>query len=237
MARSIPPTDGATSLGFERLVFFSDAVFAIAITLLVLDLKSPLGSGGFALAPLIPKIAGFGLSFFVIGRYWLAHHGLFETVRGYDGRLLKTNLLFLASVAFLPFPTSIVIQAPPERGPVIFYILSLAFVGLLMVALVLVARRPALMRPGQSRGGTARLAINTFAAPLVFVSAAGVAAFSPRLALWLLLLLIPLGWACERVGVVVERRIDKDNPTRGPRPRPETGAKRRLPQPPPIERQ
>jgi len=64
------------------------------------------------------------------------------------------------------------------------------------------------MRPGQTRGGTARLTVNTLAAPVVFVAAAGVAVFNPRLALWFLLLLIPVGWAFERLGLMLERRID-----------------------------
>src|ERR1700723_51476 len=99
------PTSGeGRKLGFERFIFFSDAVFAIAITLLVLDLKVP-NADAFALAPLIPKLLGFGISFYVIGRYWLAHHQLFEAVEGYDGLLLGANLWFLASIAFLPFPT------------------------------------------------------------------------------------------------------------------------------------
>ena len=64
-------------LGFERLVFFSDAVFAIAITVLVLDLRPTevVARGGAVNWPLlVTKLAGFGLSFYVIGRYWRAHH-------------------------------------------------------------------------------------------------------------------------------------------------------------------
>jgi hypothetical protein len=109
-------------LGFERFIFFSDAVFAIAITLLVLDLKPPHGRAGeFDLTTQIPNLIGFGLSFYVVGRYWLAHHALFETVRAYDRRLLVVNLVFLASIAFLPFPTSVVAQEKAETGPVVLY--------------------------------------------------------------------------------------------------------------------
>jgi uncharacterized membrane protein len=98
----------------ERTMYFSDAVFAIAITLLVLDIRLPevseeqlktqlpslvLGLGS--------EVLGFVITFLVIGFYWLAHHRMFHYINRYDGRLLWMNILFLMSVAFLPFPTSV----------------------------------------------------------------------------------------------------------------------------------
>jgi uncharacterized membrane protein len=198
-------------LGFERLIFFSDAVFAIAITLLVLDLRVP-NADAFALGPLIPKFVGFGLSFYVIGQYWLSHHRLFEAVEGYDGLLLSANLWFLASIAFLPFPTSVVAEARADSAPVAFYAGSLTVVGLAMVALVLIARRPALLRPGASRGGTLHAVAAAAAAPLVFAVIAIAAALNLHHALWLFLLLVPVGWAGERLGRVLERRVDAARP-------------------------
>ena len=136
MAAPDPAPHAGRVLGFERFLLFSDAVFAIAITLLVLDLKPSLSSAGeFVIAPVIPNLIGFGLSFYVVGRYWLAHHQLFEAVRTYDRRLLTANLAFLASIVFLPFPTSVVALGKPVSRTVIFYTLSVAAVGLLMVAL------------------------------------------------------------------------------------------------------
>jgi uncharacterized membrane protein len=207
--RTAASTHAAKGIGFERFIFFSDAVFAIAITLLVLDLKLPAGQNGpLVWAPLIPKLIGFGLSFYVIGRYWLSHHALFEAVQGYDRPLLWVNLAFLAGVAFLPFPTSVVIQLPAGSGAVGFYALSLAGVGLLMLALVLTARRPHLLAPEATRGETVHLAIATAGAPLVFLLTAAVAVVWPREALWMLLLLSPVGWLCERLGRIVRRRVD-----------------------------
>ncbi len=139
-------------LGFERFIFFSDAVFAIAITLLAPDLKPPHGRAGeFDLTTQIPNLIGFGLSFHVVGRYRLAHHALFETVRAYDRRLLVVNLVFLASIAFLPFPTSVVAQEKAETGPVVLYAVSVAAVGLLMMLVAWAARRPALLQSGETR--------------------------------------------------------------------------------------
>ena len=200
-----PPVQPGRVLGFERLMFFSDAVFAIAITLLVLDLRLPADArGGFDIGPLVPKLTAFGLSFYVIGRYWLAHHALFEGLASYDRRLLSTNL------AFLPFPTTVLAEETPTAGPVIFYTLSLATVGLLLIALALVARRPALMGPGETHGRTASILAGMAAGPLVFVITASAALVIPHQALWLLLLLFPAGWTSDRLGPALQRRIDGD---------------------------
>jgi uncharacterized membrane protein len=211
----LPPPDHRT-LGFERFVFFSDAVFAIAITLLVLDLKLPNGgTGPFDLTPIIPKLISFGLSFYVIGRYWMVHHQLFDRIQGCDGKLLTTNLAFLAGIAFLPFPTSVVILEQPQPGPVIFYTLSVAVVGLLMMAVIVVATRPAI-RPGVTTGARARWSLNAAGPPLVFLLAAAVATQQPRAALFLILLLIPIGWVFEAVGQRLQVAIDKPKPLAQP---------------------
>ena len=207
--RPTPSSTPAECSDLERFLLFSDAVFAIAITLLVLDLKPSLSpTGEFVIAPVIPNLIGFGLSFYVVGRYWLAHHQLFEAVRTYDRRLLTANLAFLASIVFLPFPTSVVALGKPVSSTVIFYTLSVAAVGLLMVALGVAARRPALLRPGETRGGTIQAIASMSASPAVFLASAGVALFDARLALWFLLSLIPVSWAVDRLGRAWRQRVD-----------------------------
>ena len=103
----------------ERLILFSDAVFAIAITLLVIEIKIPgkedLEKMGFpeitdtgllhALARLIPKFIGFLISFLLIGQYWIVHHRMFGYVINFTQRLIWLNLLFLLAVALMPFST------------------------------------------------------------------------------------------------------------------------------------
>ncbi len=197
---------------FERLAFFSDAVFAIAITLLVLDLRAPEGPlDGHALREILPKILGFGISFFVIGIYWIAHHELFGALDREDGPLKVANLAFLASIVFLPFPTSVIAGRVDSTAPVVFYALSVASVGLLLVMLTLIARRPALMREGETRGRTLGLVIRSLAAPLVFIASALVAIWRPHLAalLWLAV------WPAVRLGAIsgraVQRRIERAN--------------------------
>ena len=200
-------------LGFERLVFFSDAVFAIGITLLVLDLKLPLDAHGEVdLDRLAPKLLGFVISFMVTGLYWLAHHRLFETLRDQDGLLRGVNLIYLACVVFLAFPSSVVTEHPTATWAVIFYALSVAATGLMHVVLVLVARRPALIRAGETTGGTASMAIRALGAPLTFIATTFVALERPLLAaqLWMVLpLTIRLAGL---VGRTAGRAIDKPVP-------------------------
>jgi uncharacterized membrane protein len=209
MRDDVPHPRGSHTLGFERFIFFSDAVFAIAITLLVLDLKPLVNAhGALDLAALAPSFLGFGVSFYVIGRYWLAHHGLMETIQAYDRRLLAVNLAFLAGIAFTPFATTVVAALSTRSGGQPFYALSMAAVGALMALLTLAARRPGLMRPGETHGGTARLVVGSLASPLVFVLTAAVAAVHPGKAMLLILLLVPMGWVTDWLGGRLARRID-----------------------------
>ena len=93
----------------ERFVFFSDAVFAIAITLLALEIKPPdpgLNAGEAAweaaLLHLTPSVVAFVLGFYVIGNIWTAHHEVFRLVRRFDSRLLAPNMLLLFAVVLVP---------------------------------------------------------------------------------------------------------------------------------------
>lgn len=96
------------------MLAFSDGVFAIAMTLLVVGIAVPTLSDGDsvdqladALNDLASNFISFFISFAVIGRYWIAHHRFFALLARVDGRLVGINLLYLAFVAFLPFPTAL----------------------------------------------------------------------------------------------------------------------------------
>jgi uncharacterized membrane protein len=97
----------------ERLILFSDAVFAIAITLLVIELKLPetdISSNAAltdALVQTIPHFMSFLLSFLIIGIYWISHHRMFYYVIDYDKKLIWLNLLFLFFIALMPFSSNI----------------------------------------------------------------------------------------------------------------------------------
>ncbi len=129
------------SLGIERLVFFSDAVFAIAITLLALEIRLPSEITSLDNAQLADMLLGlwhkylaYVISFLVIGLFWSGHHRKFRLIQRYDNRLIFINLLALMMVAFVPFPSS-VLSDSSNRTATIFYALTMVLVALFYAAL------------------------------------------------------------------------------------------------------
>jgi uncharacterized membrane protein len=178
------------SVGLERLVFFSDAVFAIATTLLALDIRLPANSqitsdAGLlsALNNLGPKYLGYVISFMVISVYWFSHHRMFRRIRRYNGRLLVINMFLLMAIAFVPFPTSVMSQYGNNRSATIFYAATMVVVGLLTALVWLYASwRGRLLdhpdTPTEHRLGLIRM----LSAPAVFLVSIGLAFVDPGLA-------------------------------------------------------
>lgn len=98
--------------GMDRFMGFSDGVFAIAITLLILNIELPKSTGAAVgvhqFLGVWPDILSYVISFLVIGNYWIAHHGIFEDVDSYDRKLLWLNIIYLMFLAFIPFSTSLI---------------------------------------------------------------------------------------------------------------------------------
>lgn len=96
-----------------RVVAFTDGVMAVAITLLVLNIEVPdlprTGEGrlGEELVDLLPSLLAYAVSFALVGRFWIVHHGLFEDLRTFDGTLMVLNLVFLALIALVPFASQL----------------------------------------------------------------------------------------------------------------------------------
>ena len=127
---------GESGRGRDRALAFSDGVFAIAITLLVLNLKAPHLSGPnldrqlqHALKQDGDVVLGFVLSFYVIARYWLVHHRMSLRLRRVDGRFLTINLVLLAFVVFLPFPTEVLGLYGSTTTAVVLYAGTMVIVG------------------------------------------------------------------------------------------------------------
>ena len=124
----------------DRLIFFSDAIFAIVMTLLILEIRAPDNVPSDVAATevpnlvwaLWPKFFSYVLSFLVIGTYWIAHHQTFRYVRSYNRTLLWLNLVFLLSISFIPFPTDLLGEYGELRFSVIFYAASLGMARLLL---------------------------------------------------------------------------------------------------------
>jgi uncharacterized membrane protein len=138
MAKKHESTSGDLSL--DRLVFFSDAVFAIAITLLVLEIAIPhLGNGQPAIAywrallGLVPSLFAFVLSFLVIGRFWMGHHERFAALDQFDPRLLWPNMLYLMAIAFMPFATAFLGANLGHFVPALVYNSTMVLLGMLAV--------------------------------------------------------------------------------------------------------
>ena len=127
----------------DRLILFSDAVFAIAITLLVIEIKIPEIHTNVSdkallheLGHLVPKFVGFIVSFMLIGLYWSVHHRMFGFVTNFNRKLLLLNLFFLFFVALMPFSTGFYSEyAGSElfkkqlKVPMTFYVLNFCMVG------------------------------------------------------------------------------------------------------------
>jgi uncharacterized membrane protein len=139
---------GKRAFQLERLILFSDAVFAIAITLLVIEIKVPMLHGteatpealGRELLLLLPRVLGFLVSFTLIGVYWTRHHFLFGYVSDYTPRLIRLNLLFLLSIVVMPFSTGIFGEYSTPRtmylqAPVVIYALNICFTGVMLFLL------------------------------------------------------------------------------------------------------
>jgi len=201
----------------ERMILFSDAVFAIAITLLVIELKVPeieraeLTEGKLlqALAHLIPKFFGFIVSFMFIGIYWTVHHRMFGYVVNYTPKLLRLNLFFLFAVALMPFSTAFYSEYVMKHmlTPVIFYtgnIILLGFFNLLMWRHI---SNPKFgLSEGLSRADAKYFSLRAVIVPVMFTVFAFIYVVSPIVALYLPMM-IPL------VMRIVKKQHEKKNKT------------------------
>jgi uncharacterized membrane protein len=127
--------DGGAAL--ERLVFFSDAIFAIAMTLLVLDIPQP-GPGQDVAKFLTTqdgKFIAFFISFWVIALFWLGHHRLFRYMTAYDQGVVALNLILLFCVAFLPYPSAILADHQDNVAANVFYAAAISVAGLASASL------------------------------------------------------------------------------------------------------
>ena len=97
--------DYSVPMGKGRLEAFSDGVFAVIITIMVLELKVPHGTGWDALRPLVPAFLTYLLSFVLLGIYWSNHHHMLHLTEGISGGILWANLHLLFWLSLVPFVT------------------------------------------------------------------------------------------------------------------------------------
>lgn len=168
-----------------RVEAFSDGVFAIAITLLVLELKVPPvdrnTSGqalGDALLRLWPSFAAFLTSFAAILIMWMNHHGIFRMVRRVSGPFLAANGFLLLTVTFVPFPTAVLashVLGPSSTVAAAFYCGTYVLVSIAYNALWDAATRGGLLRSGVPESHVRKIRRTYRAGFFVYVAATGLA--------------------------------------------------------------
>jgi TMEM175 potassium channel family protein len=173
-----------------RIEAFSDGVFAIAITLLVLDLRVPPSAFGDLWAGIAhewPAYLAFVTSFVTIGGIWMAHHAIFRRLQDANSLVMRLNLVLLLAVSFLPFPTRLLAQAirdtDAERAAAIFYGTVLLGISIVVYALwSSIARDRSLLKPEVSESEVA--AITRAATPNIgfYVGVIVLAIFAPKVA-------------------------------------------------------
>jgi uncharacterized membrane protein len=200
------PESLVKKLSFDRIVFFSDAIVAIAITLLVLPLVDSVPEEGhFKAGELLGDdsalLLAFGISFFVIARFWLLHHRIFTKIDGYTSRLVWANMAWLLSIVWLPFPTEMMgVQSDSDAVVRGIYIGSLLVTSLCLALLEYVIERTPGLWADPSDSGVDL--VNALAAAAALAVALVIAVTIPAIGMWSLLLL----FVSPHVVRVVKRR-------------------------------
>jgi uncharacterized membrane protein len=183
-----------------RVEAFSDGVIAIIITIMVLELRAPMGAHLSDLRPVLPAFASYVLSFVYVGIYWNNHHHMMRAVRQIDGRVLWPNLYLLFWLSTVPFVTAWAGEHPMAQAPAALY----GFV-LLMNALAWVVLQRALLRVAGAESDLAkafRSGLKETISPLLYLAGIGSA-----------FLFTPLAYACyvavACLWIVPDRRVER----------------------------
>ncbi|WTB92910.1 TMEM175 family protein [Streptomyces cellulosae] len=175
----------------------SDGVFAIAITLLVLDIHVPQGldSDGFhqALGDVVPNLGAYAISLAVLAGFWRDHRAIFHRVRLVDADVIGLTVLGLGLAALLPFPTALVSEYGDETTSVVIYSAAVASLGAVHLALaVVVARRPWLHGDAEPLRNEFLYTVDLGVMVGVFVVTIPLALLVGPAAMWWWLVLVPV---------------------------------------------
>jgi uncharacterized membrane protein len=161
----------------ERLTLFSDAIFAFAMTLLAVNVRVPeiaqnvvSSQLSVELANLLPKLVGYGLSFFISASYWIFYHRIFVNIKRYDLTLIWLNIVFLFFVVLIPFPSDLIGRFLSQQISMIIYSIMMAATGLVLSLIWLHAStHHRLIDESLSKLAIKRMSVRTFVAPIVFL--------------------------------------------------------------------
>ena len=205
-------TDAASAFSKSRLEALTDGVFAVAMTLLVIELRVPeQASVGVprdlivSVVNLLPKFVSWIISFFVLGIFWFTHHRLFHHCRAVDGPLLWLNILYLSFVSLMPFSSALVGEYPRLAFAQIFYssnMMVLSGVGLLKNRYVF--RHPELWAATLTLGFYRAARFRKLGLIVVALAAIGVTTIVPGAGNLAFMLMIPIS--------ILSRRIEERSP-------------------------
>lgn len=175
----------------NRIIALSDGIFAIAITLLALNIDVPNLPADRSdelpgeLAAMWPEYVGYVIAFLVIGVYWVAHHRMFRYIVRYDDAFIWLNLLFLMAIAFLPFLNGLLGEYPEQQVVVVIYAAVLTVTGLLSTAMWrYAAGGHRLIRRDVDRRLINYFTVRGLIPPTTFALSIGLSFISPRLAVF-----------------------------------------------------
>ncbi|HVY91844.1 MAG TPA: TMEM175 family protein [Bryobacteraceae bacterium] len=188
-------------MGKSRLEAFSDGVFAILITIMVLELKTPEGGSFAALRPLLPVFSSYVLSFLYLGIYWSNHHHLLHSMRRVSGGILWANLHLLFWLSLFPFSTAWMGRNPASAAPAAAYgiVLLMAAIAYYILQQAIIAHegRDSLLKSAVGRDLKGKLS------PLFYLAAIPLAFVHP----WISSALYA---AVALVWLIPDRRIERE---------------------------
>lgn len=193
-------------LPIRRLEALVDGVFAIAITLLVIEITVPLVAShrGADLARALidkwPSYVAYAVTFFIVGAYWINHHRMFFLLRGVDHTFLILNIFCLMAIAIIPFPNAVVAEYltdPDMRGVAAFvYGLGMFVLAVMFNAVWWYAYKRGLFRNDVDRAKVLKVLRSYGFGPVVFLLGMALSGWAPE-AVLIVFVLIPLGYLFE----------------------------------------
>ncbi|MFE3942423.1 TMEM175 family protein [Streptomyces sp. NPDC059118] len=200
--------DGPDARNLARLIALSDGIFAIAMTLLVLDIHvtGDLDTAGFhrMLHELLPHIGAYALSFAILAGFWRDHRRILQLAHRVEGLSLRLELAGLGAIALLPFPTTLLSEYASRPLAVVLYAATVIVIDLLQLAVLHVLRRERRTSgagadgAAEARSGDRDIVTDLTVTVAVFGATVPIAFASPRAALWTWLALIPIKFVLGR---------------------------------------
>jgi uncharacterized membrane protein len=198
-----------------RLLALSDGVVAVAITLLVLDIRLPEGFGHFddtqlwaALVALWPRLLSYLLSFYVIASFWFSHRSKFNHIVGTNRLLMWINMLFLLTIGLVPFTTDLIAEGGGTLSTMV-YAASMVVSGLSLAAIWLYAGRAGMLDRRVTAEERRDHLRSTLLAPLVFALSIPLSVVHADGAKYFWLMMVPLGFVLR---IYATQRWKREHP-------------------------